>query len=187
MATIEETRNIHGYFDDSAFQAGLEVTWAGEGAKSLAEILDEEIHLRRWPVRNREERTRIDSHKRAIIHERDGHICRMCGIGGVRLTVDHIVPRSAFRADSLHIADRSDNLISACWDCNMDKSNYEHPQPKRMGVVRECWDCANPWHDPEYYLDDLADSDPRPATPVLVYCGRCGITNGAPAVDGWVL
>jgi len=187
MATIEDTLDICGYFDDSNQPPADEWAWIWEGTKSLSQILDAEYTPRRWPVRNREERTPIDSQKRAIIHERDGRICRLCGIGGVRLTVDHIIPRSTFRAEWLHIADRSDNLISACWDCNMGKSNYEHPQRKRMGVVVECWDCANPWYDPEHYLDELADQDPRPATPVLVYCGRCGITNGAPAVEGWVL
>lgn len=95
--------------------------------------------------------------------------------------MDHIIPRSAFEAEHLRIADRSDNLVSACWDCNQAKSNYERTQRKRMGVVVACWYCLNPGHGEheEAFLPYPVD--------VLVYCGRCGGDSHVPAVEGWVL
>lgn len=136
----------------------------------------------RWPVRNREDREAITPLKRAIIHERDGNVCRICGTGGHVLTVDHIIPRSAFTIPQLRIADRSDNLISACWDCNQEKSNYESMQRKRIGVTAQCWDClnANPfdgdWHE---------DHPERPEMTIQAFCGRCGITR-VPGLN-WIL
>ena len=180
MPSIEDTLDIRGYFRDSwkepksegirAFAAGLDVT--------IARLQEPQ---RRWPVRNREERTPIGSQKRAIIHERDGKACRSCGNANCLLTVDHIIPRSAFEIEDLHIADRSDNLVSACWDCNRAKSNYERPQRKRMGVVVRCWYCLNPGHGPdeEAFLPYPVD--------VMVYCGACGGDSHVPAVEGWVL
>lgn len=146
-------------------------------AVSLARSLEAwETPYERWPVLNREERTPIESQKRAIIHLRDGEICRFCGIDNVILTVDHIIPRSAFPADQLEIADRSDNLISACWPCNENKSNYERPQRKRLGVVVRCFACTHPDADEDHPRD--------PGVPV--YCGRCGVSR-APRVKGWIL
>ena len=131
MPTFEDAPNIYGYFDNSRFPEEIDPsnaqwTWETQSGqpKTLGEILTDPESYRRWPIRNREERTEISAQKRAIIHERDGHICRLCGNGGQMLTIDHIIPRSAFPANMLHIVDRSDNLISACWDCNEGKSNY---------------------------------------------------------------
>lgn len=152
-------------------------------AISLDDLLNQiETPFLRWPVRNREPRTPIDSQKRAIIHERDGGICRLCGTGGHILTVDHIIPRSAFEPSGLAIADRSDNLVSACWECNQRKSNYESVHIKRLGVVVACWYCLNPGYGEH---DEPLDGLPYPVT-VPVFCGRCGISN-VPAVEGWVL
>jgi hypothetical protein len=178
MPLKSDTRDILGYYDESWFQPNHD--HAGRTfADALARAIDTwQTPHERWPVRNREDRTPISSQKRAIIHERDGGTCRLCGIAGVQLTVDHIIPRSAFPADQLHIADRSDNLMSACWPCNQDKSNYERSQRKRLGVVPACWYCVTPALD-EY------EQLPYPVT-VLVFCGHCGISN-VPAVAGWVL
>lgn len=191
MPTIEETSNMLGYYDEARSQKLPDnplYMWeaAPSVAKSLGWILDEEDNFQRWPIRNREPRTPISPQKRAIIHARDGNICRLCGTGGHVLTVDHIIPRSAFMPEHLYIADRSDNLISACWDCNEQKSNYEHEQLKRPGVVVACWDCQNPWYDAEKYQYDLEYQDPKPDCTHIAYCGRCGLTT-IPEVDGWVL
>ena len=165
--------DIAGYYDESLRPR------TGPSSKTLGEILSEEIPApTRWPVRNREPREPIGSQKRAIIHERDGNRCRYCGTPDERLVLDHIIPRSAFPPHLLSIADRSDNLHSACWDCNERRSNYEAPHIKRLGVVAVCWYCANPHSDE---LDEL----PYPVT-TLVFCGRCGVSS-VPCVDGWVL
>ena len=131
------------------------------------------IPAARWPVRNREERTPIPSQKRAIIHERDGGACRICGTGGHMLTIDHIIPRSTFTENQLHIADRSDNLISACFGCNEEKSNYEYPQDKRLGVTAACWECQNSISIDNEWDDDIE----RPHMTIQAFCGRCGITR----------
>lgn len=170
-----EFADISGYYDESR------VTPDEGTCKSLAEILAfEEEPPTRWPVRNREPRTPINSQKRAIIHERDGGICRYCGTPDEQLVLDHIVPRSAFPANQLHIADRSDNLHSACWDCNERRSNYEAVHIKRLGVVVQCWYCVNP-----EYVDESELEMPYPVT-VRVFCGRCGVSS-VPSIEGWVL
>lgn len=174
---ITEFADITGYHDESrAKPNGLE-------CKSLAEILAfEETPAVRWPVRNREPRVPIDSQKRAIIHARDGGICRYCARSDEPLVLDHIIPRSAFPPHLLHIADRSDNLHSACWGCNERRSNYEAIHVKRLGVVSACWYCAYP----EYGIDGDCDLElPYPVNK-LVFCGRCGVSS-VPDIAGWVL
>lgn len=152
--------------------------------RSVDEILNELAEpFKRWPVRNREPRAPIASQKRAIIHERDGGECQLCATIGHQLTLDHIIPRSAFAPDQLEYADRSDNLHSACWPCNERKSNYESAQGKRLGVVAACWHCLNPgYHEGgEYEGLRLPYSIDIP-----VFCGRCGVST-VPRVEGWVL
>lgn len=176
--SVTDFRDITAYYDASLtpYEGPLRCI-------SLGALLDRlEEPVRRWPVRNREEREPISSQKRAIIHERDGGICRLCGTGGHRLTVDHIIPRSAFEITDLAAADRSDNLVSACWDCNQRKSNYESIWTKRLGVVVACWYCLNPGYGE---FDEPLDGLPYPVT-VPVFCGRCGISS-VPEVYGWVL
>lgn len=157
-----------------------------DGDGSLEESLEQLLkHLgtqpARWPVHNREDREAIAPLKRAIIHKRDGNVCRICGTGGHVLTVDHIIPRSAFTIPQLRIADRSDNLISACWDCNMEKSNYESMQRKRLGVTVSCWDCNNSLPDDEWH-EEFSD---RPEMTIQAFCGRCGVTR-VPGLN-WIL
>lgn len=174
--SIKQFENIAGYYDDSLESAGGELR-----VRTLGEILAvEESPVIRWPVRNREPRVPINAQKRAIIHERDGGICRYCGTPDERLVLDHIIPRSAFPAHQIHIADRSDNLHSACWDCNERRSNYEAVHIKRLGVVIQCFYCQNP----EYGGDSELDL-PYPVR-TLVFCGRCGVSS-VPEVFGWVL
>lgn len=180
MPLKSDTVDMRGYYDDSWWVQKDRIEF-----RTLSMILEElanqePIPFERWPVRNQEGRTPISSQKRAIVHERDGGICHLCGTGGHQLTVDHIIPRSAFLTDDLDVADRSDNLISACWPCNEAKSNYERDQRKRLGVVVQCWYCVNPEYagDSELEMPCVVDK--------LVFCGRCGISQ-VPAVDGWVL
>ena len=178
MPLKRETKDICGYYDESWIQPKR------DGGRMFAEILAEAIEewatpYERWPVRNREPRTPISSQKRAIIHLRDGDACRTCGVDDQMLTIDHIVPRSAFPADQLHIADRSDNLISACWPCNEAKSNYERTQRKRLGVVVACWYCLSASSGEDLPTD-------RPVNQI-VFCGRCYGVSYVPEVQGWVL
>jgi hypothetical protein len=177
MPLKAEIVDIAGYYDNS--------WWVSESnevqiiSTTLGDLLERvEIPFERWPVRNREQRTPISPQKRAIIHERDGGICRLCGTGGHLLTVDHIIPRSAFPAQDLRAADRSDNLISACWPCNEAKSNYERDQRKRLGVTPQCWYCV-------YGQPEEGEDLPYPVI-VPVFCGRCGISY-VPDIEGWVL
>lgn len=175
---INNFSDILGYYDTSrAMPEGGPLE-----AVSLAEILSEEEPLAaRWPVRNREERTEIGSQKRAIIHERDGKMCRYCATTDRLLVVDHIVPRSAFLAEDLRIADRSDNLHSACWGCNESRSNYETSFQKRLGVTAACFYCTHP----EYLAGDNEPLQlPYPVN-ILAFCGRCGVST-VPSLD-WIL
>ena len=170
MPLKSETTDILGYYDASWRRS------SGNDIEPFAVALARSLEAwatpyERWPVMNLEQRTPIDSRKRAIIHLRDGDICHFCGTDNELLTVDHIIPRSAFAATDLEVADRSDNLISACWPCNEAKSNYERPQRKRLGVVPECSSCTR-------------QDEPAECAGVLVYCGRCGVSR---APQGWIL
>lgn len=183
MATLKDTLDILGYFRDSwGKPEEHEIRTYADGLLSAIEVWA--APAQRWPVRNQEPRTPISSQKRAIIHDRDGGACRYCGNANCQLTVDHIIPRSAFLASDLRAADRSDNLISACWPCNEAKSNYERSQRKRMGVVVACWYCVTPGYSE--FDNPFGEHLPH-SVDVLVWCGRCGGNSHVPAVEGWVL
>lgn len=145
----------------------------------------EDLHRapERHPVLNHEPRVQMGGRKWHLIHERDGGVCWMCsrhvpkGSG----EVDHLKPRSAFEVKDLPIADRSDNLKTACIDCNQRKSNFDRPRtPRTVGVTSKCWECSNdcgidPEFDPGAYADYWADRF-KPTMTVAAYCGRCGYT-----------
>ena len=61
----------------------------------------------------------INARLRFEILRRDDHTCRYCGAGApdVKLTVDHVVPRS------LGGSDEPTNLVTACLDCNLGKGS----------------------------------------------------------------
>ena len=130
----------------------------------------------RYPVNNREPREPIPPQKRALIHQRDGSRCLYCGTHRYDLVLDHIEPRSFYFPHQMKLADRSDNLQSACDPCNDKRSNYESHHRKRPGVVPACWECLNP--DPE--------PDERPHSPIHAYCGRCGVVTTVPDTT-WLL
>src|ERR1700712_236153 len=54
---------------------------------------------------------------RRAVFARDGHSCQYCGIEGVRLTVDHVLPRSRGGPSSW------DNAVTACAPCNLRKGD----------------------------------------------------------------
>ena len=148
----------------------------------IGETIDETLAMLaappvRFPVRNREPRAPIEPLKRALIHQRDGGRCLYCGSPAYGLVLDHVIPRSSFTvADVVKIGDRSDNLQSACWDCNEHRSNFHHWLRPRPGVTPACWDCVN------------AGAEDVPGLPesVPAYCGRCGVTSVVPDVS-WLL
>lgn len=179
MALMDETTDIKAYYDAAKLhpERGSELLLAGSLESWMAAT---ELTFDRWPVRNREERTEVGSQKRAIIHARDGHRCRYCPRQGL-LVVDHIIPRSTFLPEDLGIADRSDNLASACWDCNENKSNFEHEQTKLLGVTVMCFYCVYP-----EYMDEANDLRlPHPVN-IPAFCGRCGTTSRVPTLD-WII
>ena len=83
-----------------------------------------------------------------IVPAREGGHCRHCPLTGIFVVV-HTMPGSTFLAGDLRIADRSDNLASACWGCNENKSNFEHEQTKLLGVTAVCFYCTYPEHSRE--------------------------------------
>jgi len=54
---------------------------------------------------------------RAAIFERDNYTCRYCGIRGVALQCDHVIPASRGGSHD------DDNLVTACKPCNQKKHN----------------------------------------------------------------
>lgn len=157
----------------------------------VSEILDEYLEalkkpLERYPVLNRETREPIEAQKRAIIHERDGGRCWYCDMAVHPLTVDHIVPRSTFPADLLELADRSDNLVSACWPCNERKSNYRRIwNPRRPGVTARCWECLHGcWEECTPACGH--ETGEAPEQRVVAFCGRHGTTTRVPD-ESWLL
>lgn len=66
--------------------------------------------------------------RRFAILKRDGFKCLYCGRSpaedGIRLQVDHIIPRSKGGGD------HDDNLVSACEDCNQGKKAMRSGSPK---------------------------------------------------------
>ncbi|MDR7189755.1 hypothetical protein J2Y46_002581 [Microbacterium sp. BE35] len=60
------------------------------------------------------------------------------------MVIDHLKPRSAFPPNMIHIADRTDNLAIACWDCNTVKSNRDYPFRPVLPVI---WVCPLDWRE----------------------------------------
>lgn len=64
---------------------------------------------------------------RAQVFARDDYTCQYCGVRGVRLECDHVVPASRGGADDL------DNLTTACRPCNQAKRDKT---PEEWSAVR---------------------------------------------------
>lgn len=69
----------------------------------------------RTPLERRRARA-VDKTKkyRAVIFERDGHACRICGATS-NLVLDHVIPISRGGSDD------PSNLQTLCWSCNSRK------------------------------------------------------------------
>ena len=161
--------------DIAGYYTNCRVITTADNLISIGQInapIADEGFTYRWPVRNTEPRNPISSIKRAIIHERDGGACRYCSRTDQALVLDHIIPRSAFPADQLRIADRSDNLHSACWDCNTERSNFETFHGKRLGLALQCLTCT-------------PDCDTETGQRIPAYCSLCGVSQ-VPEIDGWI-
>jgi hypothetical protein len=115
----------------------------------------------RLPVQNHEPRPAISKQLRLGLWMRDSGLCWIGGHAVVKPVADHVRPRSAWPADLIPFADRSDNLRLACWDCNTDKSNYLYPGGDGpLGITTWCLRCNG---------STPADS------PVCCFCMRCGM------------
>jgi len=99
--------------------------------------------------------------------ERDGYRCWICNRGqdfGKFLVIDHLRPRSSFEPWNLWLADRSDNLRIACWECNQDKSNFELDYRSPVPVVWRCLVC--------YRIEGQAEEFGWSADMLLAFCAR---------------
>lgn len=61
---------------------------------------------------------------------RDKHLCQYCGMGGMRLTLDHVFPRSRGGIKTWT------NIVAACIHCNQRKAD-KTPEEARMKLLRE--------------------------------------------------
>jgi hypothetical protein len=137
--------------------------------KSLFAALDEVMAddpQQRHEVFNHEERAPISSLVWSLVFRRDRGRCWICGHDAYEPVLDHLRPRSNWPADELWLADRSDNLHVACWDCNEERSNrvYAAP-PKVVPVTTHCGRCSLEWigHDV--------------GRGVACFCSQCGFSE----------
>jgi hypothetical protein len=97
--------------------------------------------------------------RRASIHYRDKS-CAYCG-SDKDLQVDHVIPFMAWPEELLWLANTSSNLVSACADCNKNKSYkysdlaFKFPYP----IVGFCKSCSRFKH--------------KSCDKVLVHCTKC--------------
>lgn len=138
--------------------------------EALNEATDAIAHAHeRYPRRNDETSRRWwPLWLRNAIIERDGG-CRGCGRSWGPFEIDHVYPRSMFRARDTHWADRSVNLQTLCVDCNASKSNRRVKFPRRPCISCSCVVCAPP--DPDY-------DDPTKRWPC--WCIKCGVASVVP-------
>jgi 5-methylcytosine-specific restriction endonuclease McrA len=86
------------------------------------------------------DRRALERPKRFLVFERDGYVCRYCGVTTrldvadnhpQRATVDHVTPVCLGGSHDL------DNLTTACWDCNNKKGHMPPPLPEP--TIAELW------------------------------------------------
>jgi len=77
----------------------------------------------------RRPRPRVKLTKREIM-QRDSCTCQYCGRRGVKLTIDHVIPRRNGGEFSWT------NLVAACPDCNRKKGG-KSPREAQMTLLRE--------------------------------------------------
>lgn len=63
----------------------------------------------------------VTKRTRYEVLRRDNNTCRYCGsmAPNVKLTIDHVTPVA------LGGSDKPDNLVAACWDCNIGKTSVQ--------------------------------------------------------------
>ena len=110
------------------------------------------------------------------VFTRDGFRCRYCGRSaddGARLQADHIHPRAKGGLDEM------DNLVTACWDCNIGKSaRVLRPIPKSRRPRRMFPAVPLIVEEPPLYVEGASCSTPLKIAAI----GRqCGITSYAGA------
>jgi 5-methylcytosine-specific restriction endonuclease McrA len=87
---------------------------------------------------------------RENVYKRDNYECVYCGYSNVKmLTLDHVIPQSKGGKDSW------DNLVTACRQCNGEKSDLtleeygkEIPEPKRphyLMLLKQLIDIPKEW------------------------------------------
>ncbi|MDH5636975.1 MAG: HNH endonuclease [Nitrospinota bacterium] len=81
------------------------------------------IKLRRFI--NRPYKASVSFSKKNVLR-RDGHTCQYCGATGVKMTIDHVIPRSR-QGESTW-----ENVVAACRECNLKKGN----RPLSMAGMR---------------------------------------------------
>lgn len=122
----------------------------------------------RMPVLNHEPRLIVGKMLWAGMWHRDGGRCWICGRWAQRAVADHVRPRSNWPAEELELADRSDNLRVACWDCNTMKSNFDYTGGDNpLGIAIRCTNCQRT--DSEL-MDELCGEGR-----VRCYCFKCGM------------
>jgi hypothetical protein len=121
----------------------------------------------RLPVLNREPRPESEANRQlwGALMRRDGSRCWMCNRPDGFMVIDHLIPRSSFVASDIHLADRSDNLRIACWDCNQEKSNRDYPFKRPLPIV---WMCREDIQVNEFGEVVLFEDDEL----VPAYCAR---------------
>ena len=70
----------------------------------------------------------VDLNRKNIL-VRDEHVCQYCGLKGVSLTLDHVLPKGRGGQDSW------ENLVTACKQCNQKKGNRT-PEEANMALKR---------------------------------------------------
>jgi hypothetical protein len=84
----------------------------------------------------------ISKETRAVVLERNGYTCQMCGLAAgdpdpfspgrtIRLTIGHIIDKSKGGADSLG------NLRAVCTNCNEGLQNAALPKPDRVWLLSQ--------------------------------------------------
>jgi hypothetical protein len=99
----------------------------------------------RFEIRNSYARDYEDNRMAVLesIYWRDDSSCAYCwrDIPFTKGNIDHVIPRSAWSAEWLWLADDSSNLVAACQDCNREKSNFYRTfkaENRLSHVVFEC-------------------------------------------------
>jgi hypothetical protein len=84
--------------------------------------VNEEIDEPKKEKQGKTQRPSMSLRRRFNILRRDGFACKYCGAraeDGIKLQIDHIKPYSK------HKDDNDDNLVTACFDCNIGKGVSE--------------------------------------------------------------